>query len=380
MAASLALRQLQQQRHKPYIWAALLVLIVLLASLLLLGLAVPYSQYRDLDVSNMPHHEHEDWRSWLKEHDVKVAAVVFFGRPKYVRVLHNYIRANLACHGGILQEVLWVVQTDVQEDVDWLHSVLLPSEPEAYRIVGTKGTWGDTPSFRTHYKKLEPDTYYVKLDDDIMFISDGAIKAMLAEKLRSNWLLVSANIINHSLLTHMHGRMAAVQGLVKVGKDFVPPKAGHHTFLEGTALQQADYNSPFSNCSWLDWQCAAMSHYNFFLNYEAGNLDAYDFKIYDFHAYAYDRWSINAFVFRGREVMNAKITDDDELSLSSVVPAKLKRHCAALGSAVVTHMAYKPQRKGGLEQLTNVLQRYEDLAERLGGPLLPCAAPSCLQG
>lgn len=169
----------------------------------------------------------------------------------------------------------------------------------------------------------------------------------------------------------MHGRLAAVQGLQKVGRDYVPVNTpGRHTFLEGSALQSADFN-PFGNCSWADWQCAALNHYNFLLNYEAGRLDQYDFQLFDFHAYAYDRWSINAFIFRGSDVVSAKITDDDEVFLSAELPAKLKRHCAALGSAIVTHLAYKPQRSGGLENFTNVLQRYEGLAEKLTGPLLP---------
>lgn len=52
--------------------------------------------------------------------------------------------------------------------------------------------------FANHYKQLASDRYYIKLDDDIMFIKDGAIEAMLHEKLRNRFWIVSANIINHS--------------------------------------------------------------------------------------------------------------------------------------------------------------------------------------
>ncbi len=52
--------------------------------------------------------------------------------------------------------------------------------------------------FDSHYKSLAPDMYYIKLDDDIVFIREGAVDAMLQEKLRGRFWIVSANVINHS--------------------------------------------------------------------------------------------------------------------------------------------------------------------------------------
>ena len=42
--------------------------------------------------------------------------------------------------------------------------------------------------------------YYLKVDDDIVWIADGAIEAMLEEKLRGRLLYLSGNVINHSIL------------------------------------------------------------------------------------------------------------------------------------------------------------------------------------
>ena len=50
----------------------------------------------------------------------------------------------------------------------------------------------------SHYSSLEPDKYYIKFDDDIVYIKDGAIDDMLHEKLRNRFWLISANVINHS--------------------------------------------------------------------------------------------------------------------------------------------------------------------------------------
>ena len=36
------------------------------------------------------------------------------------------------------------------------------------------------------------------MDDDVVWLADGALEAMLEEKLRGNYLYISGNIINHS--------------------------------------------------------------------------------------------------------------------------------------------------------------------------------------
>ena len=53
-------------------------------------------------------------------------------------------------------------------------------------------------NFTEQYQSLDPDVYYVKLDDDTMYVGEQAIDMMLHEKLRDRFLIVSANVINHS--------------------------------------------------------------------------------------------------------------------------------------------------------------------------------------
>jgi hypothetical protein len=38
------------------------------------------------------------------------------------------------------------------------------------------------------------------MDDDVVWLADGALEAMLEEKLRGKYLYVSGNVINHSSL------------------------------------------------------------------------------------------------------------------------------------------------------------------------------------
>ena len=53
-------------------------------------------------------------------------------------------------------------------------------------------------NFTEQYQSLDPDVYYVKLDDDTMYVGERAIDMMLHEKLRDRFFIVSANVINHS--------------------------------------------------------------------------------------------------------------------------------------------------------------------------------------
>lgn len=53
-------------------------------------------------------------------------------------------------------------------------------------------------NYTEQYQSLDPDVYYVKLDDDTMYIGEQAIDMMLHEKLRDRFFIVSANVINHS--------------------------------------------------------------------------------------------------------------------------------------------------------------------------------------
>jgi hypothetical protein len=58
---------------------------------------------------------------------------------------------------------------------------------------------------------MDKDTYYFKVDEDVVYIGEGAIEAMVEEALRNRFLFLSANVINHALLSHVHSRLGALQ-------------------------------------------------------------------------------------------------------------------------------------------------------------------------
>lgn len=317
-----------------------------------------------LQTAVIPSTGDSNWRPWLQASKIRVSAVTFYGRRRYVRILDKYLKQNLKSAGGLLEEVLWIVRTDDPDDLDWLQQTLLPSEPKCYKSMQSSGR-----GFANHYRQLASDTYYIKLDDDIVYINEGAIEAMLHEKLRNRFWIISANVINHSVLTFVHAAMGAMQSYHQEGEDFVASKIKSQGFLDGSQFANMTYK-PYDMCALRNFACVATCHYNFLDNLARDELYKYDFGTWDLNAFKYERWSINTIVFKGSDLNREVISEDDELSISETLPKIKGKHCGAVGSAVVAHLAYVTQRGAKLEERTQVLKRYEELAE-LVGPLLP---------
>lgn len=138
------------------------------------------------------------------EISAKVIALVFFGRRELVEVLDCYIQRNLKANGGLLDEVIFVVHTDIDEDLEYLET-LVPRRPEytKYEVKGTyrwlMGSWEPV---------TDPDAIYVKIDDDVVYFSDNAIPSVV-KRLTDNphFFAVSANVINNPALSWVHSHM-----------------------------------------------------------------------------------------------------------------------------------------------------------------------------
>lgn len=104
---------------------------------------------------------------WQKPVGVKIIAMVFFGRKRYVDILDCYLQRNLASNGGYLDEVWFMAHTEVEEDLEWLNGHV--AKNQYYRIVGEKDCKANDKKYGCLWKFATGDnTIYVKLDDDIV--------------------------------------------------------------------------------------------------------------------------------------------------------------------------------------------------------------------
>ena len=304
-----------------------------------------------------------DRKTWTPSVDFNnngspVYAMVFFGRKAQTSILLRYLEKNVKENGGILDKILFCVRTKNQDDLDYLDTIM--SQNKSYF---------ETLRFKPNlpysdiYENVKDDDLVFKIDDDIVFISDGTFEKMYEEYVTKDLLFLSANVVNHPLLSYAHARIKAILPFVEV-KNYTWKLSENLATLAHTAVFQNTYDA-FSQW-WRNPKSAAIAHESFLYHMERDNIDAYNFRYWDFHSEKYYRWSINFVLMRGKYVnkisKNYPKKRDDELLISQVLPELHKRNCYALGSAVVSHFSYYIQYN--YMKNTNLLQRYDDLSKK----------------
>uniref|UniRef100_A0A7S1S656 Uncharacterized protein n=1 Tax=Alexandrium catenella TaxID=2925 RepID=A0A7S1S656_ALECA len=275
----------------------------------------------------------------------------------------------------------------MEEDLIFLHELVQRHAP-VYDIPAVTGR----RLAKIYSICTDPETVYIKIDDDIVYIADAAIPAMVRERRRGRCGIVSANVVNHAILSAVHQDVGAL-------RNFFPPDDAEGAGAgAGQGWVRADDQLPLgavtkhaqSDCVWRLWQCAAWMHESLLSRLADGTECAYDFGWHDFHAHghgayrgerfvplAYTRWSINMIALRTedlKEASLAELAEDDESELAVMVHHRTGKRACAVGQALVAHLSYARQEDGLLEH-TNVLERYDQLSLALEGKDVDGAPP-----
>jgi hypothetical protein len=203
---------------------------------------------------------------------------------------------------------------------------------------------------------------YIKIDDDIVYIEDSTIPAIVRRKLEHpNALLVGANAMNEAVLAWIHQHLGVVRPYlpelkpiplpnprpiydwrasllpdwegpedfeVPIGS-FSPPFHGHRWLparhlnnTDKTPIVTTEYATATSG--WSSWAVGAQEHYSFLEHLERGELWRYQFPMWD---YNYMRLSITFIAIWGDDIVPIKkeIPEDDEQFLTVTLPERLKR-------------------------------------------------------
>ena len=145
----------------------------------------------------------------------RVTAFIFYGRRRYVSALWPYLLAARRSGGsGLLSRVIFVANTHDEDDLAWLDALqaahadyVLVQQPE--RVVTQSENNADYCAlYREVGSGEKGKQLVVKVDDDVVFVAQDALRNLVAAKLRAQHLLfVSANVVNHPLLAHVHQRV-----------------------------------------------------------------------------------------------------------------------------------------------------------------------------
>ncbi|KAJ6440215.1 mitochondrial-processing peptidase subunit alpha protein [Purpureocillium lavendulum] len=332
-----------------------------------------------------------------KPANTTVSGLVFYGRKDRVSCLRCYLERNLQQNGGWLDEVLWVVNTDKEADLRYLDEII-ESNPAVHRKLIIPGDKLWVYSYYKAWQRLDRGKYYVKIDDDILWMADDAIPRMVMRKIEHPQdFVVSANIINNPPLGFMHYNMGALHPYFPDTRDSgdaangtVSWKPSHHPAWEGPAnyTWPLDRKPPHKNHRWLrvqdenmmsqtpaaqlkyevwgpsyeSWAIAAQMHYSLLENIEKDRLDVYKFGTWDMHG---ERIRINFMCFYADDILDTDVEnwpknrgDEDMVVLD--LPKKLKRAVTIEGGALGAHFQYSDQ--GDLGD-TDLLRRYKLLAD-----------------
>jgi hypothetical protein len=270
----------------------------------------------------------------------RIVTVTPAGRRRYLRVLHRH----LLRHRDVIDKHIWWVNTVDPEDVAYLES-LAAAYPGFYEL------WRHDPALRLtevsawdihrfYPRACDPDTTYIRMDDDIVWLDGDAIARLAAcRRAHPEPFLVYGNIVNNARCNYLHQQNGAVAGEV-----------GELTWR---------CNCPLG---WKDPVNAGRFHANFFRHLGAGTTGRYRFddRVLD----GYERFSINVISWLGRDFAEfaGEVGHDEERWLSVIKPHGSGRPAMICGDALFVHFAYFTQRDY-LEAETNFLDAYTAVAE-----------------
>ena len=232
----------------------------------------------------------------------------------------------MADNGGWLDEVLWIINTDDQSDLEYLDEILsrYPTRFKSLRIPGGN-LWSNT--YYKAWQQLERGKYYVKIDDDIVsyalcgsqcaylingqvWMDDEAIPLLVSRKVQHpRDFVVSANVINNPPLGFLHYHFGAIHPYFPevTEPSHVPsswqPSRDPYWNGPGDFSWPLEKAPPFQNHRWLrvkddrmlastpaaglkyavwgdsysSWAIAAQMHYSLLENIESHALDLYKF-------------------------------------------------------------------------------------------------------
>lgn len=272
-----------------------------------------------------------------------VVTVTPAGRRDYLALL---VRHLLPLRGVVVRHDFWVNTADAA-DIAYMESVaekyapffrLVRVPPPTTLTLRGKSKLGMSYHIGAFYPQAaEPETVYIRLDDDICYIHPGAIEALAGYRAaHAEPLLVYPTIVNNSLMSAMLQERGAF----------------------GRELGDCPYDT--LGRGWNDGRFAEGVHRKFIQAVKRRDISKWQLpnKIFQ----DYERVSVNCIAWLGSDMARhaQSIGEFEEGYLACELPKELGRPNALYGAAVVAHFAYGEQRP--YLARTNVFEEYKRIA------------------
>lgn len=255
----------------------------------------------------------------------RVVVVTPAGRKKYLELLVPQI---VALRPIVDEYRLWV-NTPKQTDIEYMESL----EDDFIKLERLQNEDVDgTNSIRFFFRNCcDPDTIYVRFDDDIISIDRANFNKLIEFRIKNpEYFLVYGNILNNCIVTHLQQRL------------------GNIPAIKGR-LAEYDYKGDFG---WRNAEFAEELH-RYILEHSFEKFRFPGKWILN----EYEHMSINCISWLG-EGFDGIVECDEEKCLSVEKPNRLKRPNCIFGEFVCIHFAFHTQREH-LDQ-TDILSRYRE--------------------
>lgn len=257
----------------------------------------------------------------------KVVVNTAAGRRRYMQYLIPYVLAS----DVVDRYDLWI-NTHNGADIEFFKE-LAAIFPKINLVWQPDGWVKGNASINAFYKQcVDEDTIYFKLDDDIIWMEDGAIEKMVKFRIDNpQFFLVSPLVINNAQSTYL----LQVCNRLKLNRY---------------------YNSAADNqILWKSGEFASQLHQWFLKKIDSKSLNELHLGS---HPMALCRFSINSIIWFGKDlaVIKGLVPDDDEEFMSCILPSKMGWTNCWNADVILAHFAFYTQR----EQLDQcgILEKY----------------------
>lgn len=266
----------------------------------------------------------------------KVVVVTPAGRKRYMEILLKYILKEK----NIIDEYRIWVNTKKSSDIKYLES--LEEEYKDFitldkRFMTTEECGDNTNIHRFFDKCCELDTIYIRLDDDVVWLSNNFIKNLAEYRIKNKKpFLVYSTIINNSVCDSILQNM----GYYKSFDDFKYDCTDSIAFTESNVCEgkHREMLDIIPGCDRIN------------------DLDTWVLR-------RYERVSINCISWLGETFaeFDGIVGRDEEHWLSCAKPTEIKSPNVITGVSTCSHFAFGPQRE--YMDKTNILELYDVLAK-----------------
>jgi len=225
---------------------------------------------------------------------------------------------------------LWL-NTINPEDIAYIESMAAENDKvKIYEIdEPITPTWESYNALQTHkFFKFahEDNTIYIRLDDDITWVENGAIEKICQARIdHPDAFLIYPNIINSTICTSWHQENGALS------EEFGIVRKERPDDLDWAYLDAFNYT---------DSNLINHIHNTFRKRYNEGSLSAYYLPSKSFDDYKH--FSICSIAWWGKDKISPGILEETQMAYE--LPKKFKRPVWFCGDALMCHFSYHTQR------------------------------------